>query len=61
MMFGQSGAREIQKDAKDKVTFQNVAGVKEAKEELTEIVEFLKSPEKFIALGAKIKHLGGLI
>jgi cell division protease FtsH len=54
MMFGQSGAREIQKDAKDKVTFKNVAGVEEAKEELTEIVEFLKSPEKFIALGAKI-------
>ena len=54
MMFGQSGAREMRKDAKDKVTFQNVAGVKEAKEELTEIVEFLKSPEKFIALGAKI-------
>ncbi len=54
MMFGQSSAREIQKDAKDKVTFADVAGVKEAKEELTEIVEFLKSPEKFIALGAKI-------
>ncbi len=54
LMFGQSSAREIQKDAKDKVTFADVAGVKEAKEELTEIVEFLKSPEKFIALGAKI-------
>jgi len=54
MMFGQSGARELQKDAKDKVTFANVAGVKEAKEELTEIVEFLKHPQKFIELGAKI-------
>lgn len=54
MMFGQSQAREIQKDAKDKVTFANVAGVKEAKEELTEIVEFLKTPEKFVKLGAKI-------
>ena len=54
MMFGQSGAREIQKDSKDKVTFTDVAGVKEAKDELTEIVEFLKSPEKFTQLGAKI-------
>jgi len=54
MMFGQSSAREIQKDAKDKVTFADVAGVKEAKEELTEIVEFLKTPEKFVKLGAKI-------
>jgi cell division protease FtsH len=54
MMFGQSSARELQKDSKDKVTFANVAGVHEAKEELTEIVEFLKSPGKFIELGAKI-------
>lgn len=54
MTFGQSGARELQKDAKDKVTFANVAGVKEAKEELTEVVEFLKQPQKFIVLGAKI-------
>ncbi len=54
MMFGQSGAREIQKDAKDKVTFNDVAGVATAKEELTEIVEFLKNPNKFTALGAKI-------
>ncbi|MBP9869114.1 ATP-dependent zinc metalloprotease FtsH [Patescibacteria group bacterium] len=54
MTFGQTNAREIPKDAKDKITFEHVAGVKEAKEELTEIVEFLKSPDKFIALGAKI-------
>lgn len=54
LMFGQSSAREIQKDAKDRVSFVDVAGVKEAKEELEEIVDFLKSPEKFIALGAKI-------
>ena len=54
MSFGQSSAREIPTDTKDKVTFSDVAGVKEAKEELTEIVEFLKQPEKFIALGAKI-------
>jgi len=54
LLFGQSSAREIQKDAKNKITFADIAGVKEAKEELMEVVEFLKSPEKFIALGAKI-------
>jgi cell division protease FtsH len=53
LMFGQSGAREIDADTK-KETFADVAGVKEAKEELSEIVEFLKHPEKFVALGAKI-------
>jgi cell division protease FtsH len=54
MMFGQSGAREIDKDASNKVTFDSVAGVKEAKEELNEVVDFLKNSDKFTALGAKI-------
>ena len=54
MMFGQSGAKEMEKETKDKVTFADVAGAKEAKEELSEIVEFLKTPQKFVALGAKI-------
>lgn len=52
MTFGQSGAKLA--DQKVKVTFQDVAGAKEAKEDLQEIVEFLKSPQKFLALGAKI-------
>src|SRR5512133_3766905 len=54
MSFGQSTAREIGKDGKDRVTFADVAGSKEAKEELSEIVEFLKQPDKFKAVGAKI-------
>lgn len=54
MMFGQSQAREAVQSLKDKVTFKDVAGVKEAKEELQEIVEFLREPEKFAALGARI-------
>ena len=48
MGFGQSGARQIKPAGKDKITFQDVAGAREAKEELFEIVEFLKHPKKFI-------------
>lgn len=54
MSFGQSTARELGKDEKDRVTFKDVAGCKEAKEELTEIVDFLKQPDKFKKVGAKI-------
>lgn len=54
MMFGQSQAREFGKELKDKVTFKDVAGVKEAKEELKEVVDFLKLPQKFSELGARI-------
>ena len=53
--FGQSKARIIYPDDKSqKVTFKDVAGVKEAKEELKEIVDFLKNPKKFIDIGARI-------
>lgn len=53
--FGQSRARLISPDdTKERVTFQDVAGVKEAKEELKEIVDFLKNPKKFLDIGAKI-------
>lgn len=53
MTFGQSNAREVN-NKKNRVTFAQVAGNPEAKEELAEIVEFLKTPKKFVDLGAKI-------
>jgi len=55
LSFGQSQARESSpKDKKDRVTFRDVAGVKEAKEELKEVVDFLQNPRKFTSIGAKI-------
>ncbi len=53
MSFGKSRAK-VNTDDKKKVTFEDVAGADEEKEELKEIVEFLKSPKKFIELGARI-------
>jgi cell division protease FtsH len=53
LTFGQSSVR-LNDERKNKVRFDDVAGAKEAKEELSEIVEFLKFPQKFLSLGAKI-------
>jgi len=54
MSFGQSTAKDFKPDEKNRTTFKDVAGAKEAKEELKEIVEFLRFPKKFHELGAKI-------
>lgn len=55
MTFGQSKARITDpNDKNNRVTFKDVAGAKEAKEELKEIVDFLKSPKKFLEIGARI-------
>ncbi|HPA71906.1 MAG TPA: AAA family ATPase, partial [Spirochaetota bacterium] len=53
MSFGKSRAR-LNPETKNKVTFLDVAGVDEAKEELKEIIDFLKDPKKFVNIGAKI-------
>ena len=54
MTFGKSRARLVNAGEKNRVTFDDVAGVDEEKEELEEIVEFLKNPKKFTDMGARI-------
>jgi cell division protease FtsH len=53
--FGRSSARRYQPSG-DRVTFADVAGIEEAKQELTEVVDFLRQPEKYLKLGARIPH-----
>ena len=53
MSFGRSQARRVE-GGDQRVTFADVAGIDEAKEELTEIVDFLKNPEKYLRLGGRI-------
>ena len=54
MSFGKSKARMMTPADKNKITFNDVAGVEEEKQELEEIVEFLKNPKKFTEMGARI-------
>ena len=54
MTFGKSRARMLNVEEKNKINFDDVAGVDEEKEELEEIVEFLKNPKKFTDMGARI-------
>ena len=52
--FGRARTRTLEEQGEKKVTFEDVAGADEEKEELQEIVEFLRDPKKFVALGARI-------
>jgi len=54
--FGRSTARRVGADSKDRVTFKDVAGIDDAEEELEEIVDFLKNPDRYTKLGARIPH-----
>jgi cell division protease FtsH len=54
--FGRSTARRVDADAQGRITFKDVAGIDEAEEELEEIVDFLKNPDRYTKLGARIPH-----
>jgi cell division protease FtsH len=52
--FGRSTARRIRPDEQDRVTFDDVAGIDEAEDELVEVVDFLKNPQRYTKLGARV-------
>jgi cell division protease FtsH len=54
--FGRSTARRTQPDEQQRVTFKDVAGIDEAEDELVEIVDFLKNPQRYTKLGARVPH-----
>ena len=54
--FGRSTAKRVQEDSQNRVTFKDVAGIDEAEDELEEIVDFLKNPQRYTRLGARIPH-----
>jgi len=54
LSFGTSRAKEFDKNKRDKITFSDVAGSESAKQDLVEIVDFLKNPKKYLKMGAKI-------
>jgi cell division protease FtsH len=54
--FGRSTARRVEADSQSRITFKDVAGIDEAEEELEEIVDFLRNPERYTRLGARIPH-----
>ena len=54
--FGRSTARRVQADSQNRVTFKDVAGIDEAEDELEEIVDFLRNPQRYTKLGARIPH-----
>src|SRR3990167_5097809 len=56
LSFGQARAKEVSfREKSNQITFKDVAGISEAKQELEEVVEFLKSPQKFLNIGARIQ------
>src|SRR5206468_10460651 len=54
--FGRSTARRVQAGETERVTFEDVAGIDEAEDELVEVVDFLRNPKRYTKLGARVPH-----
>ena len=54
--FGRSTARRVKPGEQERVTFDDVAGIDEAEDELVEVVDFLKNPQRYTKLGARVPH-----